>query len=67
MTWVAEGWLSPAEVPVSGTAVYNGFVVGSFKNANDEYVAAGNFQANVNFASGATISIPSLDGRAYCR
>ena len=28
-------------------------------------MAAGNFQANVNFASGATISIPSLDGRAY--
>ncbi len=28
-------------------------------------MAAGNFQANVNFASGATISVPSLDGRAY--
>jgi hypothetical protein len=65
MTWVAGRLASPAEVPLSGTAVYNGFVVGSFKNANDEYVAAGNFQANVNFASGATISIPSLDGRAY--
>jgi hypothetical protein len=65
MTWVAGRLASPAEVPVNSTAVYNGFVVGSFKNANDEYVAAGNFQANVNFASGATISIPSLDGRAY--
>ena len=65
MTWVAGRLASPAEVPLSGTAVYNGFVVGAFKSANDEYVAAGNFQANVNFASGATISIPSLDGRAY--
>src|SRR5262249_44348094 len=35
------------------------------KNVANEYVSAGNFQANVNFASGATISIPSLDGRAY--
>ena len=65
MTWVAGRLATPAEVPVGGTAVYNGFVVGSFKNLNDEYVAAGNFQANVNFASGATVSIPSLDGRAY--
>jgi hypothetical protein len=65
MTWVAGRLATPAEVPVSGTAIYNGFVVGSFKNLNNEYVAAGNFQANVNFASGATVSIPSLDGRAY--
>jgi hypothetical protein len=65
MTWVAGRLATPAEIPVSGTAVYNGFVVGSFKDVNIEYVAAGNFQANVNFASGATISIPSLDGRAY--
>ncbi|HEU0062917.1 MAG TPA: FecR family protein [Hyphomicrobiaceae bacterium] len=65
MTWVAGRLASPAEVPLSGTAVYNGFVVGSFKAGSDEYVAAGNFQANVNFASGATVSIPSLDGRTY--
>jgi hypothetical protein len=65
MTWVAGRLASPAEVPLGGTAVYNGFVVGAFKSGNDEYVAAGNFQANVNFASGATLSIPSLDGRAY--
>jgi hypothetical protein len=65
MTWVAGRLATPAEIPVSGIAVYNGFVVGSFKNGNDEYVAAGNFQANVSFASGATVSIPSLDGRAY--
>jgi FecR-like protein len=72
MTWVAGRLATPAEIPVNGTAVYNGFVVGSFKAFNNnvslngnEYVAAGNFQANVNFASGATISIPSLDGRAY--
>ena len=65
MTWVAGRLASPAEIPVIGTAVYNGFVVGAFKNGNNEYVAAGNFQANVNFASGATVSIPSLDGRAY--
>jgi hypothetical protein len=65
MTWVAGRVASPAEVPASGTAVYNGFVVGAFKNVSNEYVAAGNFQANVNFASGATVSIPSLDGRAY--
>jgi hypothetical protein len=65
MTWVAGRLATAAEIPVSGTAIYNGFVVGSFKDVNTEYVAAGNFQANVNFASGATISIPSLDGRAY--
>jgi hypothetical protein len=65
MTWVAGRLASPAEVPLSGTAVYDGFVVGSFKTGSSEYLAAGNFQANVNFASGATISIPSLDGRAY--
>jgi hypothetical protein len=65
MTWVAGRLATPAEIPVSGSAVYNGFVVGSFKNVSDEYVAAGNFQANVNFAAGATVSIPSLDGRAY--
>ena len=65
MTWVAGRLASPAEVPLGGTAVYNGFVVGTFKSGSDEYVAAGNFQANVNFASGATLSIPSLDGRAY--
>ena len=72
MTWVAGRLAAPPEIPVSGTAVYNGFMVGSFRSfinntslAGNEYVAAGNFQANVNFASGATISIPSLDGRAY--
>jgi hypothetical protein len=65
MTWVAGRLASPAEVPLSGTAVYNGFVLGSFKAGSAEYVAAGNFQANVNFASGATVSIPSLDGRSY--
>src|SRR5262249_28268157 len=72
MTWVAGRLADPAEIPITGTAVYNGFVVGSSKAFNtnfslngNEYVAAGNFQANVTFASVATISIPSLDGRAY--
>src|SRR5262245_32543839 len=68
MTWVAGRLATPAEIPVSGTAVYNGFVIGSFSSnptLSNQYVAAGNFQANVDFGSGATLSIPSLDGRAY--
>ena len=32
MTWVAGRLAAPPEIPVSGTAVYNGFMVGSFKS-----------------------------------
>jgi hypothetical protein len=66
MTWVAGRLAAAVDVPNSGTAVYNGFVVGSFKNVNNQYLAAANFTATANFGSGnGTVLIPNLDGRNY--
>ena len=65
-TWVA-GVPSPANLlPTTGTATYAGHAIGSIRNGNSEYVAAGNFSSTVNFGSStANFAITNLDGANY--
>lgn len=65
-TWVAGELTSPVNVPTTGTATYNGHVVGSFRDGANQYVAGGQFTQVVNFGTNTgTFAIPALDNRAY--
>ncbi len=54
------------QIPTSGSAVYNGHVVGTVRNQFDQYIAAGSFQKNWNFATrSGTMSISNFDRGNY--
>ncbi len=62
-TWVAGTLPTIAEIPTSGTATYNGHVIGNVVSNGAQYVAAGNFQNAWNFASRTgNVTITSFDG-----
>jgi hypothetical protein len=65
-TWVAGRPTDPALIPTKGSATFTGHVVASIKSSGREYVAAGNFSNEVNFATGVgAVRVSGLDGRTY--
>lgn len=66
MTWVAGRQTTIAEVPTTGTATYDGHVIASIKNGNNEYVAAGNLTNTVNFGTRTgAVMVTNLDNTNY--
>lgn len=65
-TWVAGDLPTPAQLPTTGTAIYNGDARGNVVNGANRYVAAGTFQQNWNFATRTgAITINNFDGVNY--
>ena len=65
-TWIAGVPTPASQIPTVGIATFSGHAIGSFKSGTYEYIAAGNFNQTVNFATNSgTFAIPSLDGRSY--
>lgn len=61
-TWVAGTLPNVAEVPTTGTASYNGHVVGNVNHGGNRYVAIGNYTQSWNFATKAgTAALTSFD------
>jgi len=51
-----------AEVPLSGTATYNGHAIGDVSRGATRYLAAGNFSMNYTFGSGGSWQVNNFDG-----
>ncbi|TWT01722.1 FecR domain-containing protein [Reyranella sp. CPCC 100927] len=65
-TWVAGELASKSQIPVYGTATYNGHIIGNVTNGNNRYLAAGAFQHGWNFGSrSGTVTITNFDGANY--
>ncbi|SHL58841.1 FecR domain-containing protein [Roseibium suaedae] len=65
-TWVAGNATASADLPTSGTATYAGHAVGSVVNNGAQYLAAGNFGLEVDFAArNATAAITNFDGHTF--
>lgn len=67
MFWVA-GRLpgSASDVPVTGSATYVGHAIANIANGGQSYVAAGQFQNNVNFGTRVgNVTINNLDSTNY--
>jgi hypothetical protein len=67
MLWVAGRKSNPVDIPLVGTATYNGYMAGAIKNSASEYLAGSNFSYSANFGSPAasTMSVTDLDGVTY--
>jgi hypothetical protein len=67
MLWVAGRKSNPVDIPQVGTATYNGFMAGTFKNGANEYLAGSNFsyKANFGYPAGSSMSVADLDGVTY--
>ena len=67
--WLAGRLTDPVQIPTTGSAAYNGHMVGTVKNSatGAEYIAASGFQYNANFGNPAasTMSVNSFDGVSY--
>lgn len=65
-TWVAGNVTNSASLPMTGSANYAGHAVGNVNNAGAQYLAAGNFNMNMDFGSRtATASVTNFDGRNF--
>ncbi|WP_123193776.1 FecR domain-containing protein [Pannonibacter phragmitetus] len=65
-TWAAGRILGPNDLPSSGSASYQGHAVGSVVNGGSQYLAAGDFNMSVDFASRhGTATISNFDGRTF--
>ena len=65
-TWVAGDLPSLVEIPNVGIATFNGSIVGNVVNGANQYVAAGAFSHDWNFATrtGAILAGSTFDGMA---
>lgn len=67
--WLAGRLSDPVQIPTTGTATYNGHMVGTVKNSSTgaEYIAASGFQYVANFGNPAasTMTVSSFDGVSY--
>ena len=62
-TWVAGVLPSLPDIPLTGTATYNGHINGSVVSASAKYQAVGTFQNTWNFANNTgNIAITNFDG-----
>jgi hypothetical protein len=67
MSWWVAGQLPNAgDVPLEGTATYNGHAIASIDNNGDQYIAAGSFTNAVDFGThSGNVTINGLDGTDY--
>jgi hypothetical protein len=66
MFWVAGRLPGAGQVPVTGTATYNGHAIAAIRNGNQTYVSAGSFQNVVNFGSrSGSVTVTGLDSTNY--
>ena len=69
MLWVAGRKSNPVDIPLVGTATYNGYMAGTIRNiaAGNEYLAGSNFSYSANFGAPAasSMSVTNLDGVSY--
>ena len=64
-TWVAGELPSLAEIPVTGTATFDGHAIANVNNNGSRYVAIGSFSQSWNFATQAgNVTISNFDGIA---
>jgi hypothetical protein len=66
LTWVAGQLPNISEVPLTGTATYDGHVVANIKNGANQYIAGGNFSNAVDFgAKTVNATVTNLDNTNY--
>jgi hypothetical protein len=67
MLWVAGRKSNSVDIPLVGTATYNGYMVGSIKNGANEYLSGSNFSYKADFGapSSSAMSVSNLDGVKY--
>ena len=53
------------QMPQTGTATYNGFMIGNVQNGNNAYVGTGNYTMPWNYAHRAGTFSASFDGTSY--
>jgi hypothetical protein len=65
-TWVAGQLPAVADLPTTGSATYNGHIIGNVLNGASSYLAAGAFSQNWNFATRAgALTITNFDGKNF--
>src|SRR5580704_1456621 len=66
MLWEAGISAKAADIPTVGTATYTGQAVADISNSGSQYVAAGTFSNQVNFATkSGSVQVAGLDGSTY--
>jgi hypothetical protein len=66
LTWVAGIPANAADIPTTGSATYNGHAIANISNNGSQYVAAGTFSNNVNFATRTgQVQVGGLDATTY--
>ena len=66
MPWVAGISAKAADIPTVGTATYTGHAIANISNNGTQYVAAGAFSNQVNFATkSGIVQVAGLDGSTY--
>jgi len=66
LTWVAGIPANAADIPTTGVATYSGHAVANISNNGSQYIAAGTFSNNVNFATRTgQVQVGGLDATNY--
>ena len=66
LTWVAGIPANAADIPTTGSATYSGHAIANISNNASQYVAAGTFSNNVNFATRTgQVQVGGLDAATY--
>lgn len=69
LTWVAGQLSDPSLIPTTGTASYNGHIIGNVHYGTGgtgiSYIAGGTFQHSVNFGTGAGSLAFTFDQRSF--
>ena len=64
-TYVAGTLTTAIQMPQTGTATYNGLMVGNVNNAGNSYVAGGNFTMNYNYGARFGVTQMTFDNSSY--
>ena len=66
LTWVAGVPANAADIPTTGSATYTGHAVANISNNGSQYITAGTFSNNVNFATRTgQVQVGGLDATNY--
>ena len=64
-TYVAGQPTTAIQMPQTGTATYNGFMVGNVKNGANSYIGSGNYTMNYNYGARLGGTSMQFDNRSY--
>lgn len=64
-TYVSGKLTTAVQMPQTGSATYNGLMVGNVNNAGNSYVAGGTYKMDWDFARRAGVSNMTFDGQRY--